>query len=114
MGNNMAKRIEAFEYNGITFYFSYDFDIKTQTYIPHIIARRGLSIEDALYTYFNITNQVFNINNNRWEAYSNVTNLGLYYNHYKCLQDNILIISLFFADNDLFKKLKINYKETDR
>lgn len=47
----MKKLIKKFKHNDITFYFSYDYDYDLQTHIPHITARRGLQINDAMDTY---------------------------------------------------------------
>lgn len=77
--------------------------------IPHIQARRGLFPDDAINTYFNITKEIFNIHYRRWEAYSEYTDLGLYYCHIDS-DNTVLIMSLFYPDKAFYKKLKLKIK----
>lgn len=103
----MKKFCKTHSFRGHKFVFSYEFDPLINDYRPHITVRRNFELKDAFNTYFSITHKIFNIANNRWEAYSETTKPGIYY---KYIDNNqrILVMSLFTPDQeDFYKKLKI-------
>jgi len=80
-----------FEVENLNFYIK--FDLINGEYIPHMLHRHSVSIEQAITTFFNITKQDYNSTNMRYEAYSRDTNITIYYTYKHNNQNEILLIT---------------------
>ena len=81
------------KYNGINFYYKLDQTING--YEPHITIRHNISIEEAIFVYFNQDEVKQNSINLRIEAYSKEINTVLYFTQKYNKETEILIITAF-------------------
>lgn len=83
-----------YEVENIKFYVKYEFS--SNELVPHFYHRHCVLPDDAVKTFFNITEQVFNEVNKRYEAYSEFTGIKIYYIFKQNKQDEVLIITAFY------------------
>jgi hypothetical protein len=75
------------------FKFYIKFDLIQGKYHPHMLHRHDVYPEDAITTFFNITQSSYNAKNQRYEAYSKDTNITIYYAYRHQKQEEILLIT---------------------
>lgn len=75
------------------FKFYIKFDLINGEYTAHFLHRHSVTPEEAIKTFFNITEQNYNPVNMRYEAYSYETGITIYYTFKHDKDDEILIIT---------------------
>ncbi|MFA7658043.1 MAG: hypothetical protein WCY19_01260 [Candidatus Gastranaerophilaceae bacterium] len=83
---------------GKTFVFANDLNPITKEWDLHIYLRHLVLAEEAIAAFFNITEQIYNIKYDRYEAYSQEDNMYVYYFYYKNNKNIIMIITAFKKD----------------
>ena len=86
------KKLIQFNYKGKIFFFTYEINPLTNQMEPHIWLRHTIEPETAIKAFFNITEQSYNPQYKRYEAYSESYNLEIYYNFLGNKDYKILII----------------------
>lgn len=81
-----------------TFIFAKDLNPITKEWDLHIYLRHLITAEEIILAFFDITEQTYNIKHDRYEAYSKQDNMCIYYFHYKCNKNIIMIITAFKKD----------------
>ncbi len=79
----------------LEFKFKLDLNIETDEYEPHIWIRHLLEPEQVIAAFLNISEQEYNLEYKRWEAYSKVDNLNIYYIFLNKRHDKVMIITAF-------------------
>ncbi len=77
------------------FYFKKDLNPVTNEYDYHIWIRHLVNPEQAITAYLNISEQIYNADYERFEAYSKADDLNIYYFFLRNNKDKIYIISAF-------------------
>lgn len=78
-----------------TFKFKLDFNPLTKKYEPHIWHRHLIEPDDAIRAFFTITEEEWNAKYQRYEAYSSVCDITLYYMKLKEENTYLFIITAF-------------------
>jgi len=87
----MKFEYRKFEAKGLIFHIKYD--LIEGEYVPHIFHRHSVTPDEAIETFFNITDQSYNPVNMRYEAYSKDTEITIYYTFKHNKDTEILIIT---------------------
>ncbi len=91
----MLVRYEIHDIDGINFHFKQDLNPVNNQYEPHIWIRHLIEPEQAIVAYLNISTQSFNKQYKRFEAYSEIDELHVWYNFIKKNPNRVLIITAF-------------------
>ena len=78
---------------GIRFGFKLDLNPITNEYEPHIFIRHLIEPKQAVAAFLNISHKSWNQTHKRWEAYSKLDDLNIYYMELSI--NTIFIISAF-------------------
>jgi hypothetical protein len=91
--NREEKYYELHHVTGLTFIFKLDLNPVTSEYEPHIWHRHLLEPAAAVAAYLNQTIRVHNHKYNRYEAYSELDKITIYYNPLG--NNKVMIITAF-------------------
>lgn len=73
--------------------FGFKLDPVDGDFLPHIYIRHLITPEAAIVAYLNISERKYNKTYKRWEAYSEIDNISIYY--MELSDKNIFIITAF-------------------
>lgn len=89
------KFYEIHTVNGLTFRFKLDKNPITNEYEPHIWHRHQIEPENVVTAFMNISETIYNSVNKRYQSYSKVDELNIWYNFYSSDKTKIMIITAF-------------------
>ena len=89
----MINNYEIYKVRSKEFKFKLDFNPVTQTLDPHIWIRHTVEPIEVVVAWFNISEQVYNKTNKRYEAYSAIDNITFYYIYTDKIKSIIMIIT---------------------
>ncbi len=93
--NSIIKFYELHSVTGLTFRFKLDLNPVTKEYEPHIWHRHQVEPENVVTAFLNISYTSYNKIHNRYESYSLVDDLYIWYNYYSPDKTKIMIITAF-------------------
>lgn len=93
--NSIVKYYELHAVNNLTFRFKLDLNPITNKFEPHIWHRHQIEPEDVVTAFMNISYTNYNKIRNRYESYSNVDDLNIWYNYYSVDKTKVMIITAF-------------------
>lgn len=88
----MKDKTKRIQHGGLTFFFKYNYDPISDSYLPHIFIRHCIDCKTAIKAYLSRTKEVYKEKKERYEAYSEEYNLELYYFHPGRNENKIYII----------------------
>ena len=91
----LVKYYELHSANGLTFRFKLDLNPITNKYEPHIWHRHQIEPEQVVTAYMNADYTNWNIKYKRFECYSSVDDLNVFYNFYSKDKTKIMVITAF-------------------
>ena len=89
----MKAKYKIFKIKGQKFVIKLDYNELTQDYDYHMYIRHLITPQEAIAAYFTKTYEEYNVQYNRYEAYSSKFDITVYYTFLK--DENILLITAF-------------------
>ena len=93
--SSIVRFYELHTVTGLTFRFKLDLNPVNNEYEPHIWHRHQIEPEDVVSAFLNISHTIYNANHRRYESYSKIDDLNIYYNFYSPDKTKIMIITAF-------------------
>lgn len=91
----IIKYYEIHTVNGLTFRLKLDLNPLTGEFEPHIWHRHQIEPEAVVSAFMNSSDVYYNSIRNRYESYSEIDDLNIYYNYYSKDKTKIMIITAF-------------------